>query len=103
MRVRILTSITGAADYSPGQIVDLDGGPAGNLIDAGFAIPEPPSPSGVIATHLIDNGYTLVTPDPSGRVLNPPEDGGFYFPNDHEIRVVFPGREVTFELMRLKP
>jgi hypothetical protein len=102
MRIRFLTSVTNdQTAYSPGQVANVSDG--ANLVDAHFAIPEPPSPSGVIADYLTDNGYVMVTPDASGRITNPPADGGFCFEGEYAIRIVFPGSDVRFDMMHLKP
>lgn len=117
IRTRILSNVVGNGfEYRRGQIVNLQDGYADNLIDAGFAMHEPPGASGVIVTHLENAGYSEVVPGPSGYgfvgpsgviISDPPSDGGYYFPyieNPNVIRIVFPGEvEEDFELLKLLP
>jgi hypothetical protein len=110
--VRILQNICGPGiDYRPNDVLSVADGAATDLVAAHQAILEGPSPSGVIATLYSGAGYTEVTPDPSGYIIDGSHvddltgsQKGFYMPENYQIVVCFPGKtQVKLDILKLRP
>ncbi len=112
IRVRIIKDLAGPqVSYHSGQVVNIADASGTNLINAGIAIKEAPSPSGTIGTLFNGAGFLRLQPfasgyvGPSGFISDVPAgQPGFYCPDDYSITVVMPGKfETTFDILKLRP
>jgi len=112
IRIRIIKDIEGPqVSYQAGQVVSIVDASGQNLITAGFACSEPPSPSGAIGTLYNNAGFIRLQPyasgyvGPSGFISDVPAgQPGFYCSDDYTITVVMPGKvETTFSILKMRP
>ncbi len=112
IRVRIIRELEGPqVSYQAGQIINIADASGTNLINAGFAIKEPPTPSGVIATLYNNAGFIPVTPFASGYIapgasgfISTVPSPAFYTPDDQTIVVIMPPKvETRLSILKLQP